>query len=121
MKSMIIKNNVVKEFYSQEKCFISEIYNNSEEKGLSIARVRVEPGVKTELHYLDGVDEKYLITEGKGKVNIGTLPPTNVKKGNLVIIPSGTSQQIKNIGDNDLIFYCICTPRFSPDCYNLSE
>ena len=32
-------------------------------------------------------------------------------------MPANVSQKITNTGDSDLIFPCICTPRFEPSCY----
>ena len=29
----------------------------------------------------------------------------------------GSDQRITNTGDTDLVFLCICTPRFDPQCY----
>jgi mannose-6-phosphate isomerase-like protein (cupin superfamily) len=52
---------------------------------------------------------------------IGGLEPTKVAEGDIVIIPAGTSQKITNIGKNDLLFYCICTPAFRQDRYHDEE
>ena len=117
MKPRIIKDSKLVEFDTPELCSIKENYNSSDDKELSIARARVPCGVKTKLHYLEGVDEKYLITSGKGIMEVGDLPPTEVVEGDMVIIPKGVSQCITNIGDADLIFYCICTPQFTDKCY----
>ncbi len=54
---------------------------------------------------------------GKGIVHIGELQPTEVVKGNVVVIPTGVSQTITNAGKTDLIFYCIDTPKFTVECY----
>ena len=111
------KDILAKEFATPELCSILENLNDAEKPDVSIARARVEKGVTTMLHYLKGVDEIYLVTEGRGRVKVGNLEPSEVVKGDLVFIPAGTSQQITNIGDSDLIFYCICNPRFAPECY----
>ena len=37
------------------------------------------------------------------------------------MIPAGTAQQITNTGPEDLVFLCVCTPRFTPNCYRDSE
>lgn len=121
MEPKILKSNSVKEFFTPERCYISEIWNSSEEERLSIVRARVEPGVRTVLHYLEGVDERYLITAGNGRVEVGDLPATEVSAGDVVIIPAGTPQRITNIGETDLVFYCVCTPRFNQDCYHEVE
>jgi mannose-6-phosphate isomerase-like protein (cupin superfamily) len=82
-----------------------------------MARARVEPGVTTAWHALAGVDERYILVEGRGRMEVGDVPPTEVRPGDSVFIPAGTPQRITNVGDTDLIFYCVCTPRFTPDCY----
>jgi mannose-6-phosphate isomerase-like protein (cupin superfamily) len=88
---------------------------------VSIARARVEPGVTTKAHHLDNVQEIYLITKGKGKVYIGSLEPEEIVEGDIAIIPPGTSQKITNIGETDLIFYCVCTPAFTQTQYHDEE
>jgi mannose-6-phosphate isomerase-like protein (cupin superfamily) len=117
MKSKIIKQNAADEFYTTEKCFIIDASNSDDDKFMSIACARVEPGITTRWHYLEGVDERYLIISGSGKVEVGDLEPEIVKTGDIVLIPAGIRQRITNIADNDLIFYCVCTPRFTHDCY----
>ena len=116
MEPKIIKAESLIEFETSERCFIMENWNSTKKANISIARARVKPGVTTKLHYLKGVSEIYLITKGKGRVMVGNLKPTKVGKGDLVFIPAGVHQQISNTGNSDLIFYCICTPRFSPEC-----
>ena len=118
MKSRIIKKNADKEFYTDERCFIIEALNSPDEDIMSIAQARVEPGIATARHYLDSTDERYLIVAGKGKMEIGKEAPVAVGSGDVVLIPAGTPQRIANIGDGDLIFFCICTPGFTRECYH---
>ena len=118
MKPIILKKDSVDEFFTPEGCFISEIWNSPEDENLSIARARVQPGVTTALHYLEGVHERYLVAEGKGLVEVGDLDPTEVSPGDVVVIPAGIPQRITNIGETQLAFYCICTPRFNVNCYH---
>jgi mannose-6-phosphate isomerase-like protein (cupin superfamily) len=118
MKSKIVKSNKLEEFYTPERCFISELWNQPGDASMSIAIARVEPGIKTRLHYLDGVTERYLIIEGKGRVEIEDSPITEVNPGDLVIIPKGKTQRIENIGKTDLKFYCVCNPQFNNNCYH---
>ncbi len=118
MQPKIVKANSLKETLTPEQCFI---YENWSSKKVSIARARVKPGVTTKTHHLVGVDEIYLITKGTGKVTIGALEPAEVTAGDTVFIPAGVPQQITNIGNSDLIFYCICTPRFTAECYHSDE
>ena len=114
MKPIIVKVNSLKEYSTDERCFVAENYSN---EAVSVARARVKPGVTTAAHHLKGATEIYLITRGKGLVNIDNLPPTKVGTGDVVVIPAGTSQKITNIGKTDLVFSCVCTPRFTPECY----
>jgi len=119
MEPKIVKATSLKEFLTPEGCFVSENWGlvSFGDEAVSIARARVEPGVTTKAHHLEGIQEIYLIVKGKGKVQIGGLEPANVEEGDAVFIPEGTSQKITNLGKTDLVFYCICTPAFTQDCY----
>lgn len=114
MKPKIVKANSLKETPTVEHCLITENYSNEE---VSIAQARVKPGITTLPHHLNSVNEIYLITSGEGQVDVGDLQSTKVSAGDLIVIPAGTSQRISNIGKNDLVFYCICTPKFTSECY----
>ncbi|HHJ18080.1 MAG TPA: cupin domain-containing protein [Gammaproteobacteria bacterium] len=117
MRITILHSNEPDEYWFQEGCHILEIANHADDPALSIARARVEPGVTTQWHALHEVAERYLVIEGQGYVEIGDLEPTAVTSGDVVCIPPGTRQRISNNGDGDLVFYAICTPRFTPACY----
>ena len=114
MKPKIVKAGSLKEYSTSERCSIVENYSD---EAVSVARARVRPGVTTVAHHLKDETEIYLVARGHGKVNIGNLEPTEVAVGDVVVIPAGTSQKITNIGKTDLVFYCICTPRFTSECY----
>jgi mannose-6-phosphate isomerase-like protein (cupin superfamily) len=102
---------------TREGCFILEIANDPGDEAVSIARARVRPGVSTELHRLNGVAERYVIVAGTGRVELGGVGSGEVSAGDVVRIPPGTSQRITNLGDGDLVFYCVCSPPFTPSCY----
>lgn len=114
MKPTIIKANTLKETATYERCSVAENYHS---KKVSVARASVKAGVTTVAHHLNGVEEIYLITSGQGIVKVGDLPQTNVEEGDVVVIPAGVSQKIANTGTKDLVFTCICTPRFTAQCY----
>jgi mannose-6-phosphate isomerase-like protein (cupin superfamily) len=114
MKPKIVKAKFLKENPTLERCFITENYST---ENISIAQARVKPGITTLAHHLIGVNEIYLITSGEGQVDIGDLQTTKVTSGDLIVIPAGVSQRISNIGKTDLVFYCICTPKFAAECY----
>lgn len=120
MQIQIIKPDTSKEYYTPEQCHILENINLPDDPALSIARARVEPGVTTVNHRLKGVIERYLIISGEGLAEIGRTS-AHVSPGDLIVIPENTSQKITNTGTTDLIFYCICTPGFTPDCYEVIE
>ncbi len=111
----IIKKTTPKEYFTSERCYVAENYST---ETVSIARATVKPGVTTKAHHLkNSVQEIYIITSGKGKVHVGNLEPAEVSPGDVVVIPANTSQKISNIGKSDLVFYCVCTPRFTEECY----
>jgi mannose-6-phosphate isomerase-like protein (cupin superfamily) len=117
MKPAIHRTDPQAEFLTDEGCYILESINTPEDPTLSIARARVLPGESTALHRLDGVTERYHLLAGRGTVRLGSGDEAKVNAGDSVTIPAGIAQQIHNTGDDDLVFLCICTPRFVPECY----
>ncbi|HWM44902.1 MAG TPA: cupin domain-containing protein [Burkholderiales bacterium] len=111
----------MKEVYIEEGCFILELSNTPEDPAASIARARVPRGATTRWHRVKGTVERYVILEGKGRAEVGELPPQEVGPGDVVLIPTACRQRIANIGDGDLIFLAICTPRFRPEAYQDAE
>lgn len=109
------------EYYTSERCYITELSNSPDDPELSVARARVEPGVTTRWHRLKGTTERYVIREGRGRVEVGDLPPQEVQSGDVVIIPPETPQRITNLGSGDLIFLALCTPRFRREVYEEEE
>lgn len=105
------------EFYTDERCHIIEIHQRSDDEACSIARARVLPGTTTQLHALRGIDERYVILEGEGCVEVDGGVPQPVKPLDVVAIPAGKSQRITNSGRTDLVFLCVCTPRFRVEAY----
>lgn len=117
MQALIKPFDLANEFYFEEGCYIIEICNSNDDPELSIARARLEPGVTTKLHRLQNIIERYVIIEGEGLVEVGSLSPQKVRVGDVVIIPPMCPQRITNTGANDLIFIAICTPRFNTEYY----
>ena len=105
------------EFRTRENCFILEVANDPGDPDVSIALARVLRGATTEWHRVQGIDERYVIVRGTGSVEIGDLPAAIVNEGDVVRIPADTPQRITNIGDDELVFYCVCTPRFVQTAY----
>ncbi|MFK7864979.1 MAG: cupin domain-containing protein [Pseudohongiellaceae bacterium] len=117
MDSEIKKLDPREEYFFREGCHIIEVSNSPNDKELSIARARVEPGRTTAWHQLKGTCERYVILQGSGEVEIGDVPKTHVAEGDTVIIPPQTPQRIHNSGFCDLVFLAICSPRFQIENY----
>ncbi len=115
------KQDIAKEFLTSERCYIVETYAREGEGSMSIARARVEPGMTTAWHVVEHTIERYIIAEGRGRVEIGEFPAADVGPGDVAIIPPATRQRITNMGAVDLIFYCVCTPRFHAENYRSLE
>lgn len=104
------------EFWTEERCFITELHNSSASPEASLALARVEPGVVTQLHRLAGITERYVVRKGTGIVEVDGIEQL-LGVGDQAVIPADAAQRITNIGDGDLEFYCLCTPRFVPESY----
>ena len=117
MNETIKQKNIKEEFYTLEKCYVTELSNTPEDPDVSIARARVEPGVTTRRHRLKGITERYFIISGIGLVEVGKQQPREVTTCDIVLIPPMCRQRITNTGVDDLVFLAICSPRFSQDVY----
>jgi mannose-6-phosphate isomerase-like protein (cupin superfamily) len=116
MKRIIEESRAV-EYYFREGCYITELANSAADPTVSIARARVEPGITTRWHYLLGTCERYVIISGSGLVEIGDAAPRRVGANDVVIITEQCPQRITNVGNDQLIFLAICSPRFLPENY----
>ena len=117
MKPRVIRHSEIQEYFTKERCFVRELAGDQADPGLSIALARVEAGVTTAWHALKGTSERYLVISGRGTMEAGDLPPTEVLSGDLVLIPPDTPQRITCDGPEDLVFACICRPPFEPHVY----
>jgi mannose-6-phosphate isomerase-like protein (cupin superfamily) len=102
---------------TDERCAIVEVSNSEADPDVSIARARVAPGVTTQWHRVAGTAERYVILEGTGRVEVGEDVSEVVTAGDVVLIPPDCPQRIANIGEGDLVFLAICSPRFRAENY----
>jgi len=109
-----------REYYTDEGCHIIEIINTPDNPHTSIARARIQPGITTQLHALDSTSEIYYIQSGVGLAHVGDEEIV-MREGDAINIPPGVSQQITNTGEEDLIFLCVCNPRFEVENYKIVE
>ena len=121
MKPVILQQQPGAEFFTEERCHILELANDASDPAMSIARARVEPGVTTRWHRLLDTMERYVILDGKGRMEVGELPHQEVGPGDVVLIPPGCRQRVANTGNDDLVFLAICTPRFRQEAYEDAE
>lgn len=114
----VVKHNAATpELDTHERCLILESWNEPADREASVARARVPPGTVTRWHHLTGITERYVILEGRGTVEVGELRARRIGPGDVVYIPPGTPQRIRNDGEGDLVFHCVCTPAFRYDAY----
>ncbi|MGI9286146.1 MAG: cupin domain-containing protein [Pseudomonadales bacterium] len=109
----------IAEFYTDERLFVAEYINDQVLPNFSLARCRVKPGITTQLHSLL-VHEWYVIESGRGLMDLDGEEQM-VSVGSVVQIPQGTQQRITNTGHRDLVFFCVCMPRFTNDSYTSHE
>jgi len=120
MTNTVLRNANNQPQFTGERCHIRERLNDDSVPDVSVAETRVDPGVTTQLHSL-GVREWYVISSGNGLMEVGAEAPFEVGPGDVVCIPTDVSQRITNTGSDDLVFDCICLPRFTPECYKNLE
>jgi mannose-6-phosphate isomerase-like protein (cupin superfamily) len=117
-----IKHTILEEeFFTEERCHILELLNESDDRSQSLARARVEAGVTTAWHRLKGTSEVYYVISGEGQVELGEDFIRTVAKNDVVRIPADMPQRITNTGTEDLIFLCFCMPAFEDGCYEELE
>jgi mannose-6-phosphate isomerase-like protein (cupin superfamily) len=117
MNAEIRRSSSFSEFLTAEGCWILEVANDPGDEAVSISRARVLPGQTTEWHRLDATEERYVVVSGHGRVEIDGVTPSIVGPSDVVRIPANANQRITNTGDTDLVFFCVCTPRFRKEAY----
>lgn len=115
--SRVVLNARTPEYWLDERCHITEWWNSPDDPQASIARARVQAGVTTQLHRLEGIAERYVLLAGAGEVEVDGERPQPVGPGDVVVIAPGAPQRITSTGPGDLVFLAICTPRFTPRAY----
>ena len=115
--TVLCRPSAADEFMTDENVFILESWRSPRDPALSIARARLLPGATSVPHRLTGTDERYLIVEGRGRLDLPGLGAREVGPGDVVFFPAGQPQTITNTGPTDLVLYAICTPPFEADNY----
>lgn len=100
-------------FTSADKCKITETFGIPTEriKEASVAFAILPPAQATDSHHHNFM-EWYIVTNGKAVMTIGN-EKQEVKTGDNIFIPKGERHSIRNIGSEELEFYCFCVPAFT--------
>lgn len=86
----------------------------------SLAQAIIAVGNKTLLHRHRNTEELYHVTAGQGRMSLGDeILQLGVE--DTVCIPPGTPHRIENIGDEDLVILCCCSPAYSNEDTELLE
>ena len=109
------------EYPTAENVRILECWNRADDPLVSIARARLAAGESSEVHWLDGVDERFVILAGRGVLEAAGLAGQALAAGDVAFVPAGARQRLHNPGPGDLVFLCVCTPRFTSECYHAGE
>jgi cytosine deaminase len=88
--------------------------------GCSVAHAIIPAGEATLSHILKESTELYYILEGTGEMHIGP-EHAPVRAGQLVLIPPGVHQFIRNTGGGNLVFLCIVAPKWQAEDELLTE
>ena len=121
LRAAVFRYAPEREFHTDELCHITELANTPDDEALSVALARVAPGITTRWHRLRDTAERYVMIAGRGVVEVDGLAPCAVGPHDVVVIPPGCRQRIRNVGDGELLFYALCTPRFRAEAYEAAE
>ena len=94
-------NTVIRELFHPDKAELGPV-------NYSLAHARLAPGCSTDPHRLK-TSEVFYIMGGTGLARIDG-EETEVGPATAIYVPPGASQNITNIGSEDLTFLCIVEP-----------
>ena len=86
----------------------------TEARNQSLAEATVEPGGQTAEHYHPRAEEIYHFTAGTGRMRLGA-EEAEIRAGDCVVIPPGTTHKLWNTGGEPLVLLCCCSPAYSHD------
>lgn len=115
---MLVKDvETARPFVAGDGSLLREILHPARDRadlGCSLAQATVKPGESTLPHRLSHV-EVYCVLAGTGAVHVGD-EVARVRAGHAVLIPPGAVQWIENSGADDLVFLCLVSPPWTPEC-----
>ena len=88
---------------------------NSHAQNLSIADIRIPPGVSVKAHRHLVIEEVYHVVAGTGAMMIEGVEMT-ITRGDTVVIRPGERHGIRNDTAEELRLVVTCTPPWTPEC-----
>jgi mannose-6-phosphate isomerase-like protein (cupin superfamily) len=110
----ILNRNDVPAFITKDGSQIREILSpaNSAIERQSLAEALLPPGEATDEHSHPITEEIYYILSGAGRMRIEG-EERDVGQFDGIAIPPGALHKIWNTGEEDLVFLCMCVPRYT--------
>ena len=118
----VVNRNGVTAFTTKDGSTIREILapRNSGAARQSLAEATVEVGQTTQAHSHPHTEEFYYILRGTGLMAMEAERLT-VEVGNGICIPPGRRHQIRNVGEEPLVFLCCCAPAYTHEDTRLCD
>lgn len=118
----VVNRNDVHAFTTKDTSIIREILapRNSETQSQSLAEAMVDVGATTQAHSHPDTEELYYILRGSGMMAI-EAEHRSVTVGDGICIPAGKRHQIRNTGQEPLVFLCCCVPAYTDEDTILCE
>jgi len=101
---------------------LRELFNPRKDKielGYSFAVAVIAPGRSSLLHRLK-TSEVYYFLAGRGEMQVGG-DVNRVRPGQVVYVPPGGVQKVKNTGTENLMFICIVEPAWRAEDEEILE
>ncbi len=119
---MITSRDKAESFVTRDGSTIRELMHpvRHDCQNQSLAEAVVAPGKTTLLHKHHISEEIYYVLAGRGEMRLGDeYHPVTV--GDSICILPGIPHNIKNTGDELLVFLCCCSPPYSHEDTELLE
>ena len=83
-----------------------KVYDFPKLKDLDLSLTELYPHKSTTGHSHDEADEVYVIISGQGTIEVGKKS-SNIKTGDVIIVPRGDFHRVHNQGEENLSFWSI--------------
>ena len=122
---MIVKKDMASlaSFVAGDATLIKEVLHPNHEVlpiQYSLAQAQLPPGASSYPHILEKQSELYIFLQGSAQVFVGE-ETTFAQAGEIVWIPAGVKQWVKNTGAVDLVFFCIVDPAWQKEDEQILE